>query len=331
MGDTLMTLPALAALREMNSHDVIHVGVPSPLAPLMRLAKTAHEVWGWPEEASTYHRVRLAKRGHYDRVILLPNSFRSAWIAWLARIPERWGYEGHWRRWLLNRPIPSHMRPRGVHQSESYLEIIRALGWRGSKAPEARIQPPPSLLRWAQEALAPAGKGGPVVGICPGATYGPAKRWPSDRFVSVARALGDRHGAGIVLMGSRAERPFIGQMASAIGTHAVDLSGATNLEELAAVLASCRLVISNDSGPMHLAAALGTPVVALFGSTDRIATAPLGRHRIVSAAVECSPCLRRECPDGHYQCLSRISPEQVLLAAEELLRQGGGASRDAGP
>jgi heptosyltransferase-2 len=330
LGDTVMALPALAALRETIPEQVIHVGVPSHLAPLVRLAPFAHEVWGWPEGASTFHRVRLARRGEYDRVILFPNSFRSAWIAWLARIPERWGYDGHWRRWLLNRPIPRSKRPGGVHQSQSYLEIIRALGWRGSRRPEVRLGLPPSLLQWARDALAPAGRGRPVVGICPGAAYGPAKRWPPERFVELARALRDRHGAAVVLMGSRAEQGFIGQMASAIGAGALDLSGATDLERLAAVLAMCRLVVSNDSGPMHLAAALGTPVLALFGSTDPVATAPLGPHRIVRAAVPCSPCLRRDCPDGRFQCLTRISPQQVLAAAEELLRDEA-TPRSLGP
>jgi ADP-heptose:LPS heptosyltransferase len=122
-------------------------------------------------------------------------------------------------------------------------------------------------------------------------------------------------------MGGQAERPSLGEMASAIGDGALDLSGTTDLERLAALLTLCDVVIANDSGPMHLAAALGTPVVAIFGSTDSVATAPLGPHRILRATVSCAPCLRRECSEGTYRCMAEILPDQVRLAVEAFLRE----------
>jgi heptosyltransferase-2 len=141
----------------------------------------------------------------------------------------------------------------------------------------------------------------------------------------VAKGLRDRHGVRILLLGDEREAPIIREMAEKIGDGAWDLSGRTDLEKLAALLAICHIVISNDSGPMHLASALGTPVVALFGSTNPDATAPIGPHRIVQAQVDCAPCLRRECPEDTYRCLREITPDAVLLAAEDLLLEAAAA------
>jgi heptosyltransferase-2 len=164
------------------------------------------------------------------------------------------------------------------------------------------------------------------VGICPGATFGVAKRWPPERFAEAARNLRKRWGAAVFLMGSREERRISKDLSGMIGEGVLDFTGKTDIERLAALLQICTVVLANDSGPMHLASVLGTPVVALFASTDPTATAPLGPHRIVRSRVECAPCLKRRCPEGTYRCQEAIRVEEVLSAAEALL-QGGSRYR----
>ena len=326
LGDTVMTLPALAALRRDFEHEVFHVTVHQALSPLIPLALDVDAVLPWTSEDSLGDRIRMVKRGGYDRAVIFPNSFRSAWIVWRSRIPERWGYAGQLRGWMLNRPVAKSRRPRGVHQSEHYLEIVRRMGWTGD-VPRIRLSIPKDADLWAANRIdfrkreARNGKTGPIVGLCPGAAYGPAKRWAPERFVQTAKVLKDEIGARFVLIGSKNETDAANQVSTAIGDAAVDLSGKTDIVQLAAVLSRCDLVIANDSGPMHLASAVGTPVVGLFGSTDPVATGPLGPHRIVSSNVDCAPCLKRRCEKGDYRCLQEIQPEQVVRAAVELLQE----------
>jgi len=329
LGDTIMSLPALAALREHLRGDEIHVEAPRPLGVLIRLAIPVDGILERDGRLSTARRIRRLRQGGYDRAVLFPNSFRAAWIAWRAHIPRRCGYAGQWRGWLLSDPVRRARPPQGTHHSESYLDIVRSLGWSGSRPPRVRLTIRQESLRWAREVVGDEVRAGHLVGLCPGAAYGPAKRWGASRFVEVASALRDRHGARILLMGSAQEAGFIRGMAATLGRGVLDMSGRTDSEQLAALLALCDLVISNDSGAMHLAALLGTPVVALFGSTDPSATAPMGPHRIVKASVECSPCLKRKCPDGSYRCLEAITPAHVLAAAEAMLEEA--VSRQGSP
>lgn len=325
LGDTIMSLPALEALRELFPHEIIHFGAPASLLPLIRMAAPMDEFWGWSRRDSTLSRIRRVRNGRYGRVVLFPNSFRSAWIAWWARVPERWGCTGQMRHWLLNRPSPKTYRPQRVHQSQHYLNLIRHLGWTGKALPRLAFRIPEGAQRWADETLDDWARGRTLVGLCPGATYGPAKRWSPERFAAVGRALQDRHRVKILLMGTAEQARFIHALAEMIGPDVLDLSGRTDIEQLAAVLSRCDVVISNDSGPMHLAAALGTPVVALFGSTDPAATGPMGPHRIVRSNASCAPCLKRRCPEGTYRCLQEIQSEQVLAEAEDLLRDPNAA------
>lgn len=327
LGDTIMSLPALAALREHLREEEIHIEAPVFLGALVRLAVPVDGILARGNDVSTARRIRQLREGGYHRAVLFPNSFRAAWIAWCARIPERWGYTGHWRRWLLSSSVLRRTPAHGIHHSEFYLELVRSLGWTGPRTPPVRLTLRDESLTWARKVVGGGPRPGPLVGICPGATYGPAKRWRTSGFVEVACVLKERHGAKILLMGSAQEAAFIHGMADALGPGALDTSGRTDSEQLAALLSLCDLVIANDSGPMHLASVLGVPVVAIFGSTDPSATGPMGPHRVVKAPVECSPCLRRTCPDGSYRCLEGITPAQVLASAEALLE---GAVSDLG-
>jgi heptosyltransferase-2 len=315
LGDTVMSMPALLSIVEASPEHDVHVAAPRVLTPLLAMAAPVQTI-GWSQDDSTHRRIQRLKEERFDRAIILPNSFRSAWIARWAGIPERWGYAGRFRGWLLNRSIGEHHRPRGIHQSQQYLELARHIGGDGIDRC-GFLQIPPGAMGWAAAVCKPETEGHPVIGIGAGAHYGPAKRWHADRFAEVARALRDRYRARIVLVGDRRERTAAPTLASEIGHGVLDLRGRTNLEQLAALLKRCALVICNDSGPMHLASAVGTPVVALFGSTDPVATGPMGSHRIVRAAVDCAPCLKRRCPKTTYQCLEAIQPDEVLAAAAD--------------
>ena len=323
LGDTIMSLPALAALRQWLPCEEIHLACPAPLADVVRMAQVADRVWGWPRAG--WRRSVLLRKIQAHRAVLFPNSFRSAWVAFLARVRERWGYGGQWRALLLNPCVPGARRPKGSHHSELYLGLVRAMGWSG-EAPSVHLTVPEDARKWARTILQEGSLTGPLVGICPGAAYGPAKRWPQERFAKAARGLMRSHGARLVLMGSPGERQELETMARQIGPGVLNLAGRTDLPGLAAVLSQCDLLICNDSGPMHLAAVLGVPVVAVFGSTDPVATAPMGPHRIVSAGSPCSPCLRRRCPEGHYRCLTGVEVRDVMEAAQGLLGSRGSSS-----
>lgn len=319
LGDTIMSLPALAALRKWLSQEEIHFVCPTPLSDLVRMAKVADQVWGWPK--GNWRRITFLRSLRASRAILFPNSFRSAWIAMLAGVPQRWGYAGQWRGFLLKPCVPGARRPKSSHHSELYLELLRAMGWSGEGG-SVDLAVPEEAKKWALGVLGGKAPDRCLVGICPGAAYGPAKRWPLERFADAARSLMRSHGARVILMGNSAERKELAHMAAELGQDVLNLAGNTDLPRLAAVLAQCDLLLCNDSGPMHLAAALKVPVVAVFGSTDPTATAPLGPHRIISLRLACSPCLRRVCPDGHYRCLLGVQVGDVVGAARELLGCG---------
>jgi heptosyltransferase-2 len=253
----------------------------------------------------------------FEVAILLPNSWHAALTAMLARIPERWGYRADWRGGLLTRAVD---RPAGVHQAAYYQYLVRALGFPGGPAegPAGPAAPRLALPDDARESgialLKSAGWNGtaPLVGLAPGAAYGGAKRWPPESFASLARALAE-DGIRTVMVGSGGDRATAACVAAA-ECGILDLVGRTDLAALAGVLAACRAVVSNDSGPMHLAAAVGTPVTAIFGSTDEHATGPLGPgHTVVAHDTWCRPCLLRECPLDH-QCMRGVEVAQVLAA-----------------
>lgn len=262
----------------------------------------------------------LAAAG-FDAALLLPNSFRAAWTARRAGIPERWGYAANLRGWLLTRAIRRPAR-RHVHQSEYYAELVRGLG----------IDVPESLPRvtvradTAERAAALLVRHGvdmsqPIVGFAPGAAYGHAKRWPPQRVAEVVVRLSESRLATCVLVGAGADRDAAREIESSLPAHVrpLNLIGRTDLRLLAGVLARCAAFVSNDSGAMHLAAAIGVPVVAIFGPTDDRVTSPLGDHDVLVRPVFCRPCMLRDCPIDH-RCMKRIAAAAVFDAVVGRLR-----------
>ncbi len=324
IGDVVMALPALQYLKSAIPEARIAALIKAPLGELLRGNAHVDEVIEYSHRrgvrnvADLARTIRRVRRRTFHAAVLLTNSLSSAlWVA-LARIPLRVGTRGQWRRWLLTHPVAP--RPTGMHQAEHYIEIAR----RVAAAP--RPSPPhvgidKEQAAWAERFLATQrlNSAGPLVGLSPGAAYGPAKRWLPERFAEVARRLRDEHGARVLIFGTRSDSAITGPLAEQIGGGALDLTGKTTLSQLAALMARCRVVVTNDSGPMHLAGAVGANVVALFGSTSPERTSPAGRVTIMRHECDCAPCMQREC-DRDFRCMTSITADEVFEAAAAWLR-----------
>jgi heptosyltransferase-2 len=325
LGDAVLTLPALEALARRFPRAEIWLLAKPWVSGLFAGQPAVDRVIEY--RTADLHRgvtgrQRLANslRGEgFDLAVLFPNSLDAAMLAWLARIPRRVGYPTEGRRWLLTHPVPRVPTLPGRHQAERYLDIVRALG--GNGAASLRLRVTAEARESAGKLLADlgAGPGDLCLALNPGAVYGGAKRWPVERFAAVADGLAERCGARILLLGSHRECSILDEVGARMRQSAIHLGGRTDLRTLVGLLERVRLLLTNDTGAMHVAAAVGTPVLAVFGPTDPQATGPLASHsRILREPVPCSPCLLRECPIDH-RCMSRITVAQVLQAAVELL------------
>lgn len=256
---------------------------------------------------------RELRQRKFDCAILLQNAFEAAWIAWLARIPTRIGYKRDGRQILLTNavdpPKPGEI-PR--HERFYYLELLRRAGLIDALPECKQIR-----LQHSRNTESPASR---VIGVSPGAAYGTAKRWLPERFAEAAAVLAEARGASIALFGTKGERPLCEEVARMLTGRAVtNYAGETTLAQFVDLAAGCELFLTNDSGSMHIASALGVPTVAIFGATNDITTGPTGSNaRVVRQPVECSPCLLRECPIDH-RCMTGVSVERVVREALQLL------------
>ena len=321
VGDAVLAIPAMRAVRERFPQAEITLLVRPWVAGLFTSAGFVDKVWSEekPSGVTAWARIMKQIRGRkFDLALLLPNSFESALMMFLGRVPRRVGYATDGRRWMLT----TFIRPpdKLQHQVHYYLDLVKVLSASASR-PSIEIEATGEERSDARRLLASEGIPArtPFLVLNPGAAYGSAKRWHEDRFAAVADQLARDFGMAVALIGSPNERPLAEQIRRRIEARAAVLTGETSLETLIGVLAESSLMITNDSGPMHIAAALGVPTVAVFGSTDDRVTAPYGpRTRVVKHAVECSPCLLRECPIDH-RCMNRVSVEDVCRAARELI------------
>ena len=306
-----MALPSLAAIRAALPDTNITIAAISAVAPVFD-----EETSAAPDAVLTIpdrkREATILADGKFDAALLLTNSFRSAWTIKRAGIPDRWGYAANLRGWLLTKPI---RRPRErLHQSRYYAALVTGLGFEVA-ASLPRVSVRPDTARRADELL---GKHNVtlstrLVGFAPGAAYGHAKRWPPSRVAEVMSRVNTTLGAVSVLIGAAGDREAGREIESLVpaGTAFVNLIGRTDLRQLAGILARCSSFVSNDSGAMHLAAAVGVPVTAIFGPTDERVTAPLGEHDVILQRVFCRPCMLRDCPIDH-RCMKRISSDQVF-------------------
>jgi lipopolysaccharide heptosyltransferase II len=316
LGDAVMALPAMAAVRRTFPRSTLAVAAPAGVAPMFQEMTGAAQDELLTVEPGTEKAAVSA--GRFDLAILLPNSFRSAWVARRAGVPHRWGLASSARGWLLTRSVRPANRPR--HQAARYLALMDALGVSGSDD-HPRVSVTAASAERARDLLSRNGldASSTVVGMAPGAAYGHAKRWPPSRMAELIGRLGAR-GARCILVGAADDRDAGREIESALpgASGVVNLIGRTDLRLLTGVLERCQAFVSNDSGAMHLAAAVGVPVTAIFGPTDERVTSPIGNHDVLIQQVFCRPCMLRDCPIDH-RCMKRISVDQVFEAVARRL------------
>lgn len=329
LGDAVLTTPALGALRGALPRARITLLARPPVAELLRHHPDVDGIEIYDKEglhAGALGMLRKAgelRRGGYRAAVLLQNAFDAALLAFLARIPERAGYATDARGVLLTRPVPVTEEVRSLHHAEYYLRLLSELGLPRPKAPRLLLRVTDAETAAMRSRLAALGvpEGKRILGINPGATYGSAKRWFPERFAAVADMLSSECDTAVVLMGSVPEAPLSAEIEAAMRRKAVNLAGRTTVRELMALLGCCAFLVTNDSGPMHIAAALGVPLAAIFGPTDWRKTAPwTERMRVVRADVDCSPCRVRECDRGH-ECMRQVTAEMVAAAARDLMAE----------
>jgi len=329
LGDSVMSIPAVRAIKNGRPDAHLAVAAPSKLAAVWRLIPGVDEILTLPDK-SLLAAVRLIRRQpRFDAAILFPNSVRVALETWLSGIPRRVGYRGDWRRWLLNQIVREPRQPRPLeHQSNRYLRIAEDCGGETVFIGEAgrfsqdwrdvlcRV----SNISNRTEAVPPADQRAKL-GLCPGADYGSAKRWLPERFAEVASTISASNAVQWILFGTKGDTAAGETIAASLGDSCVNRIGQTTLDQLINELGNCRLLLTNDTGAMHLAALLGVPVVAVFGSTDPRLTAPLGAgHVILRHQVECSPCFLRECPID-FRCMKAVSAQEVVAAVSSILQK----------
>jgi heptosyltransferase II len=320
LGDSVMSMPALQLLKQQRPSSRLAMLVKPKLAELWKMHSAVDEIINLDVGvAGAFTTADAVRQRDFARAIVLPNSFRSALVPFLAGVPERVGRAGHWRRGLLTTVVESLDNPTHRHQSWEYAELLNL-----DKMPSDL--PPPRLILSSGAVDAVAGRlaldcTGQYVGIMPGAARGSSKRWPVEYFVEVGRRLSEDRKIQLLVLGAESEKNICAEVAGGIGKAARSVAGQTSIPELAALLSLCSVVICNDSGGMHLAAACGSKVVALFGITDPATTGPLGTgHRVICA----EGVARRSRDIGRYSAeaadaLRSMTPDVVLKAVSEIL------------
>jgi heptosyltransferase II len=308
LGDAVMSVPAVRAIRGGRPDIQVTVLTPAKLGAFWRRVEGVDAVIEI-QPGEGVRAVARKLRGRFEAGIVFPNSIRVALELFLAGVPRRYGWCGRWRRRLLNQiPREKGERKPPPHHAHRYLGLALRAG-----------APPPAELVFPESAAPVHPDGRCRVGLVPGAEYGPAKRWLPERFAEVGRQLAESRGAHLVLLGTATDAPVAAEIAAQLGAECVNLTGQTSLGELMDELRQCDVVLTNDTGTMHLAAFLGRPVVAIFGSTEPLLTAPLAaRARLMRHHVPCSPCFLRTCPLD-FRCMKGVSTEEVRDAVLELL------------
>jgi heptosyltransferase II len=347
-----MSTPALMRLREAKPAAHIAMVTPAKLADLWQSHPAVDEIIPFTKTDGSGNLSKRLRAGGYQKALVLPNSFRSAFECWLAGIPERIGFAANGRTMLLTQvvsrrreEIPMRKRsavevwrlvkespekprdrfPQSGHQLLDYLTLVSALGASASPLPP-RIAVTPNETELFRKKFSISN--GILIGLNPGAEYGPAKRWPAEYFIEVAARVSATLSCAFLVTGGPGDTELAGQIVAGIqkanpNSRIYNLAGRTTLRELCIALNLCDVVLTNDTGPMHVAAALGTPVVVPFGSTSPELTGPGipgdERHRLILGQAPCAPCFRRECPID-LRCLRSISPEIVAAELTAALR-----------
>lgn len=330
IGDAVMTLPAVASIRATYPKAHIALLAKPWVADVYKLFSDVDEIIVYERKfdnaAGVFRLAQRLKEKKFDLAILLQNAIEAAIIAVAAGIPLRAGYDSDARGLLLTHRVRRTREIKKIHQTGYYLEMVKALGCVpvGREVHvETKINPAEGqhILR----KFLPEGTDKKLIGIAPGATYGPAKKWFPERFAAVADALSGKFSTQIMILGGKSDGETAREVLKQSRSKLINLAGQTTLLEAIYLISQCRLFISNDSGLMHIAGALNIPTVAIFGSTNPVTTSPVGNQSvIVREEVPCSPCLKKTCPTN-FRCMGMISVEDVLRVAWNLLQnnQGG--------
>lgn len=345
IGDSVMTLPAIRTIRDFYPDSEITLLVKEWVKGIFEQNPSIDRVIFYDERfRGIMGKIKGAqelKKYSFQKAILLQNAFDAAILTYLAGITERIGYDRDGRGFLLTKTIPFISELRDIHHILYYLELLRRAG---IKTPYRH----PWIYMTTGERTSAINEFNklrrPVIVINPGATYGSAKRWPSGHFSELINRIIDELGATVILVGSEKERVISKEILKAVedefvkNNHLIDRTGKTSLRELIRTIYASDLLVTNDSGPMHIGYALGVPVVALFGSTSPELTGPLSyvnperygfeidiefsaKDLVLNKALSCSPCFKRECPEGEPACLQKILPDEVFSCIKELLPQ----------
>jgi heptosyltransferase-2 len=351
LGDAVMSTPALLRLREKFPDAHIALLTSEKLRELWTNHPAIDETISFAPGENIFSIGGKLRTGKFDLALVLPNSPHSAIEVFLAGIPQRIGYARPWRNFFLTQtvaprveavkmrkrsmreihdliraPKSQAMPPQSAHQIYEYLHLIATLG-ADSRAQLPQLFVTPDEIELAKNKFGLKNSSQPTFGLNPGAEYGPAKRWPVERFIAVAKEIQQRTNCAWILFGGKNDLEITNQIESAIQnsqSRVFNLAGKTSLRELMSLLKSCRVLLTNDTGPMHVAAALGIPVVALFGSTSSDLTGPISsgelRNPILKSDAPCSPCFLRECPID-FRCMNRVSVERVMKAVVDSLNR----------
>lgn len=325
IGDAVMTTPAVRALRRSFPGACISLLAKPWVAPVFAHSPRVDRILRYDVDGrhkGAAGRLRLVsdlRKERFDAAVLLQNAFEAALISFLAKIPVRVGFDTDGRRLLLTHPV--HLSPavEKRHQTAYYLAMLTGAGL-SAKDPSLELFVGEKDKKAAQAALSALPGAGPLVGINPSATFGPAKQWPPERYARLGDWMAERYGARVLIFGGPGDRELGRRIAGRMRRTPLDLSGRTDLAAAMALIAELDLFVTNDSGLMHVAAALDVPLVAVFGSTDPVATGPVGaRSRVVRTDVPCSPCLKPHCRYGHLDCMRRIGVGRLQEAVAALL------------
>lgn len=323
IGDSILALPAMANLKRNFPESELWVAANEWVRDLFRMEDYLEGIIPLPQQSNLKNLNFSARRLReltFDLGILLTNSFGSAFLFYLARIPQRWGYKRDGRGFLLTKGAPIHNQADRYHQAHYYLDLLSGLGLKNYTTELNLSLDRRELVRmkeWLESQNIDAKK--PLVIINPGAFYGPAKRWPASKYSELASLLQEKNNAQIAIIGSKTEIPLAEHIATDMPEKPFILAGQTSLTRLAAIISFGSVFISNDSGPMHLANALKIPIIALFGPTEPFRTGPYQNpYTLFHKGAPCWPCSYRACPYDH-RCMMNISVQEVFEACQKYL------------
>lgn len=322
----MITIPTIYGIRNVFPQAHISVLAKNTIADLFRTVPVINEIIPFHKKRGVekfFMPVRLAqtlKQKAYDLAIIFSRSFGTALMCFVAGIPKRIGFDSNVRNILLTEILERDQNSLECHQVHYYKKVLEPFG--SKQFPELPyLVQPEAEMKWAREFLLSKNTGSSafIVGLNPGSTNAEAKQWLPERFEELAQRLILKYDCEIIIFGDSSTSPLASKITDRLERGVIDVTGQTSVLQLAALLTYCDVLVTNDTGPMHLACAVGTPVVAIFGSTNPDTTAPLGPNSIiVRANMTCRPCFKRKCPEGHHKCMHAVSVDDVENA---VLRQ----------